>query len=467
MKSERVLVLEIGERLIKVCGAVISKKEKKIEALEVFEFFEGPAFWEIEAVFLKFKKLKYEKIIILLSRSSFLIKYMELPSSDLLEARKMLPFQLKKKAFYLPEDAAYDYSIVQTKKNYSKALIFIIQQKRIANILELIKKYKITPKVMTINSWGLLNRFISREEVWEGKTASFFILVDIDKDMAQFLAVDRQGLVFSRAFSHQNEEDILKGVNQSAGIFKEEFPNIEFKKMIFTGLKKEAVFKSIKGVEAVFADSLDSFVLTRGVRSGKELDDFSFAACLGVCCIKNSPKFDFLPEFLKKKKADKKRRKKYLKAFFIAAEIVLLFSIFTFKYISDRYLCLNYLNSALEEISAEAKELEGLSNKLKILKEEPGDRAYFSEAVYNLIMSLPQGAQLTFTDFKDNGEFAIKGYAQNNTQVFSIKSSLNSSGSLKDVQIKYAAKIKQDDETLVEFYIYGKIRGSGPIVRPQ
>jgi len=456
MKSKKTLILEVGERTIKACGIVMSKKQRRIGSLEAFEFSARPGLEDIEKACAQFKKEKYEDIIISLSRRSFLIKYLELPSSDEKEIKRMVPFQAQKKIFSLIEDADYDYSVTRIQENSSKLLFFIIQKKMTAGVVEFIKKNKIEPLALTINSWGLYNWAVTHRSSLKSRLDFPFVLIDIDKDSAQFLAAGNEGIKFCREFSYHSQEDILTGISQSLKILEKEFPGIKLNEAIFTGIKKEAVIEKISWAKAYFINSWDTFSLSAQKAARK---DFSFTSVLGLSRALEPARFDFSPQTLKEKRQHRQKRKKRLKVLAVGAEIVLLCGILVFNYIAGKYLYSGYLDSKLEEIKVEAKELDKIAGKLKILTEEFSNKGSFSEILYDLISSLPAQARLTFADFKENGDFAIKGHTASDEQVFGIKAALSSSKLLEEVKIKYASRIKQDNEKKVEFYIYGKRRG--------
>ncbi|UCD15541.1 MAG: PilN domain-containing protein [Candidatus Omnitrophota bacterium] len=459
MRSKITLILEVGEKTIKACRVASRKRRRKIKAVDVFQFPHRISAQDINDVFLKItNKVKYEKVIVSFPRHFFLIRFLKLPSSNWSEVKKMLPLQISKGVIQPLEDVVYDYALADVKGGYSKVVLFLTQQKKIANLLDFIKQSKVAPSFITISSWGLYQwiRFISR--FLKQKIKEPFVIVDVSDTSAEFLVVGKEGIIFSRAFPYLKEEELKEGINQSLKIFEKEFGGLAFGKVIFTGCRKEEIIKSIDWAQALFIGQLDNFYLDKTVRGKINASGLSFASVLGLV-VGTEPAFDFSPQFLKEKRQHLKRRRRYVKVVALILEIILILGIFTGKYLFDRYAYLNFLNSKLQEVKIEVKELGAVVDKLKILDRELAKSVGFSEVIYDLVSAIPQNTQLSLVDFRDKGDFSIKGYAQNNSEVFAIKKSLSESELFEDVKIKYSSKVKGRKRAEVfEFYIEGRKR---------
>jgi Tfp pilus assembly protein PilN len=454
MNNEKILVLELSDKVIKLCRVKVTKRKKTIDYLQVIKFSHQITAQDISEAFSKFtKKIKYDRIVISVSRLSFLIRFLTIPSQDRKEIAKMLPFQLSKKLLFPIEEVVYDYSLVPRPNGYSKVILFIIQLKKIANVLEFIERNKIDFSAITITSGGLYNWFVFQEKFLKSKFKYPIVLVDVDKDCAQVLVADSSGIFFSRAFPYSRDEDLLGGINQSWKIFEKEFGKTIFNKIVFTGIKKDAVLEEFSS--KIFIKSVNNFSLSKNVIAEKKYNDFSIAAVSGVSVASDLSKFDFLPSSLKKRRRESKTKRKYLKFLTVGVEIILICGMFLFQFMFGKYQQQNILDSQLRQMKKEVKDLQVIKRKVNILdKLEKGGT--FSEIIFDVVSAVPLDTQLTLMDFKENGDFSIKGYAQEDEQVFAMKTYLNKSDVLEDVKIKYASKIKRDERKMVEFYIYGK-----------
>lgn len=457
MKSKKLLIIELGERLIKISQINCQQQKKIVEVIESFEFSRDITSKDIDKALTKFLVAKYEKIIISLSRSFFLIRFLRIPSQTQEEIREMLPFQLAKIVPYSLEEITYDFSIAKVEEGFSKLTIFLIQEKRMRSILEFVKKHKVIPSTVTISSFGLSNWLSFQEKFLDRKITRPVIGIDIDKNYGEFLVSGQKGVMFSRAFEFSTDDSLLEGIRQSIGIFEREFGKIKFNKIIFTGNEKEVIYKKLNWQDAIFIPYWKNFIIDERMKVKVRSQTFSFASIFGLIWEEEPVKIDFSPLYIKKERTDLTKRKRYLEMTLIGLEIILIFSVFLFKYMYDKYSYLKFLDSELERIKGEVKQLDEAVYKLKILDKELKKSLSLPEMLYEVIRELPYNTHLVLLDFSERGEFTIKGYASDISPVFDIVTRLKHSEFFKQAKVKYASKSKQRGEDVVEFYIYGRI----------
>ncbi|UCC95461.1 MAG: PilN domain-containing protein [Candidatus Omnitrophota bacterium] len=458
MKSKRILIVELGEKAIKATESIVSKRKSIILRFET-EDIAGISIQEnIETLFQKFSKSKYENIIFSLPRSFFLIRFVKLPSQDSQEIRKMFPFQLAKIVPHSLDEVIYDFSVVETKDGIAKLLVFLVQKKKVSALREFIEKKEITPSRITITSWGLEKWFFFQKRFLKGVVSWPVALIDIDKYCADVVALGKEGMMFSRSFSYAHTEELLKGIHQSLKVFGNEFGALKFSKVVFTGSRNEDIMRNANLGDSTFLNPWEGFTLHGKAKEKATKSAFSFASMLGLTTEREVPKFDFSFEFVKKGRADFKRKKRLLDIAVVGLEILFIAGIFSFKYVFDKFSYLKFLNSKLNEIKLDPKELDRVANKLKILDNALKNKTLFSELLYATISSITKNTQLTLLDFQENGNFSLTGYAHDIADVFKIVSSLNNHELFKEVKVKHASTIKRKNKSVVEFYIYGEIK---------
>lgn len=455
------LILEVRDKLIKVCAVDTVKRKRVIVFLSAVEFAREVTSQDINEVFLSFsQKTKYDKIVISLPRKSFLIRYLKLPSQDRAEIKAMLPFQLAKKMFAPLEEIVYDFSVVRREQGHSKIILFLIPKNKQNHLTDFLELKKGNQYFITITSWGLNCWYLFQKRFLKNVDKRVLILVDIDREGAEFLVSDEETILFSREFGYLGDDDLSDGIRQSITIFEKEFSGAEFAKIIFTGIKKESVLYRDDGIETVFIDGLENYSIPKSLEDKIDKNLFSFASVLGLATDNDLSRFDFSPSALKEKKVEVKKSKIYSKLFIAGIEILLILGMFIGKCLWDKYQYLDFINSKLQEIKIEAKELDSVSDKIRILDREIIASPRFSEIVYDLVSAVPKNTRLTLLEFQENGEFSVKGYGEDNSAVFAMKAALNVATVFEDVKINYASKLKQGNRDLVEFYIYGKIKVS-------
>lgn len=446
MKNKNILILELGERFIKVCRF----KSKTALNCEVFEFNREPTADDLREMFSSLAVPGTDKVIVSFTRLFFMIRFLEIPSRNPAEITKMLPFQLAKIAPFSLADVIYDFSHVDFADKLSKLVVFLIQNAKTAVFFEVLKEKKIFPAVFTISSEGL-NRWLQFQEKLP---PGVFAVIDIDKYCVEAAVVIETKVIFSRAFPYSRDEEINEGINQSLNIYNKKFPGQQISRIIFTGNRKESVIEKISQADAVFIDPEKKFSTGSGVTAVQE---FSFASILGLTAAKQF-QFDFCPDFVNRKRQKTIRQRILTEAVFIGAEVFMIAAVLFGQYIHNRKGYLNFLDSQLKEIRGEVKELDNITGKIKILDKEINKKTLFTEILHDIISSVPENTSLSLLDFQNNGEFSLKGHAVSRSDVFKLRTLLDNSRLFKKIEIKYAANVKQKNEVLVEFHIYGKVK---------
>ncbi|PIQ89265.1 MAG: hypothetical protein COV72_03955, partial [Candidatus Omnitrophica bacterium CG11_big_fil_rev_8_21_14_0_20_42_13] len=366
-------------------------------------------------------------------------------------------YQLAKVVPYSLEEVIYDFSVLKTDAGFSEFVIFLVQKKRISALLEAMEKLKIIPFRITISSSGLLDWLDFQMSAKGQEEICATALINIDKGEVGFLMVDKNKILFSRSFAYEADPQIYDGIAQTLSIFEKRFGRSAFARAIFTGSKNEDIISN-SGIGAPeYIASWNSFSFKKGLLEKISGSKFSFAAVLGLCLSRDLSPLDFVPDFLKTKKEKSSRRKISIEILQIISTAILIAAAFMFKHGLDMSNYLKILDKRLSEIKVEAQELDIIADKVKIIDRQFRKSAFFSEVIEAVISSLPDNVYLTLLDFQKNGEFSIKGYADEASSVFTLKDSLNKAALLKSAKVKYASKIKQGNHVRVEFLIFGEL----------
>lgn len=464
IQDKNVLILEISQNVIKVCQAKTKNKDNSLVYYNAFPLTRDssdtsnqsaplslPSLEQFRWVWEQLPKIKYDRIYLSLSREFFLIKFLKLPSQNKQELKDMLPFQLSKTLPFPPNEIIYDFSIIEPNPELSKIIIFLIQEKSLANLLDFINNYSLSPSGITITSYGIHNWFLNNNLSSKENST---IIIDIDKSSVEFLVVNSASVLFSRSFPYQEEKEILGGINQSLYIFNKEFSAESIDKTIFTGIKCPEVMSKFTIYTSAFIE--DNYFLLQ--KSSTNNPAYSYAALLGLNLKPILPPLDFSPLTIKAKREHLGKQKYIIKISVIILELLIIFGLLLGKTILDKYKYLKLLNNQLQSIKIQAQNLDTFANRLKVIEKEAKKTARFSDMTVAIISAIPQDTQLTFLDFADNGDFSIKGYTQDMSKVFFLVTALNRSSIFNNVKAKYASQIKRESQNVIEFYIGGKFK---------
>jgi len=454
MKSKQILLIEVGAQTIRACQFTQKGKRRLAKSLNAFEFANELTTQDLEGAFSRLLEAAPDEVIISLSRAFFLVRFIELPSQDVDETRKMLPFQLGKVAPFSLDEALFDFCTAETKDGLSKLTVFLIQKKKITTLLKVIAEKKITPAFITMNSWGLAKWFSFQERFISSRPKGLVAIVNIDKGATDVVVVQKAEVVFSRSFSCGDDEEIIKGIHQSLEIFKKEFPHLAISKIVFTGRERKEAREGLGLGETLFINDREHFSIAKDIEVSDEA--FSYASLLGLMTPHKKHELDFSPHSVTQKRQYVRSRKKIFEVALVGVELIIIVALFSFKYVFDRYTHRGNIDTKLQEIKVEAEELDALSSKLRIIEREFGDKVPFSEVLNVVVSSIPQSIELTLLEFREEGSFSIRGYAQEMSDVFAVVKALNTHPVFDEVKPKYASKIKRRGQTIVEFYIEGR-----------
>lgn len=495
MKNKAHLILEFGERSIKICECSVSGRRVRIDSLQTREFSHDITLADIEAAAGKLIKGGYEKIIISLPRVFFMIRFLQLPSQNRQEIERMLAFQLSKIIPSSPQEVCYSFSFLTIEKagdfnrrlsslghksipaplaeetvrehaplaappggkdGFSEVVVFLVPDKKIAPHLEFIKKHKITPALITMSSYGLYKWWQRQKNVVIEGVFHPALIIDIDKYHADFLVIEKKTLIFSRSFFYSDEAELLEGINHSLVIFEKKFGKQGFSGVAFTGNEKRNVSDKSGLGSPVFIDFKENFSFKQGLLDKLKISDFSYASILGLATENEFSSFDFSPEFVRRRRNTFRNKRNFLGIITVILEIIIICGLLLFNHINRQEKELKFLDGKLKTVKTEAKELDALSDNLTILQNELAKKISFSEIIFQSISALPEDVQLSLFDFQEDGDFSIKGYAGNESGVFLFASSLSKAGAFRDVRVKYTTKIKRKEKTYSEFLIEGR-----------
>jgi Tfp pilus assembly protein PilN len=446
MNSKNTLILEPSPQRLKLC-LVQSSARISVRSLQVFEPGRAVTAGDIATLLAT---LQYERLLICLPRSSFIIRFLELPAPDVQEIARMLPFQLAKSAPFSLDEALYDFVRLGSERGRAQVFAFLLPVKKIAALLEFIRESNVAPVGFALSSEGLA-RWAGRQD--KTAAAKNLLVVDIDGDCADFTVVSQGRLVFSRSFGAASDQDISAGIEQSLGIYRKQFGQKEFAKTIFTGRANRDVADRINFSDTRFIDNFAGYAVENNVRESIEEQAVSFASLLGLVG-RPVPQLDFSPSFVKQGKAGGKLKRRYLDAAVVLGQVAIIAGLLFARGVIDEYRRLRFLDSQLGQITIAAKDLDQIADKLKVL--DKNNTSSFSQVLYQLVAALPPGSQLTFVDFQDNGKFSLKGYVPDASGAFKMVTAFNDSALFGEVKVKYVSSVKQQGIAKAEFYIYGE-----------
>lgn len=464
-------VIEIGEHKCKVGRALFVGNNVCVDKLEHFNYENGFSLESLQKVFTDdlLSSAKSE-LIISLRRSFFMIRFLNLPTTEDVEIREMLPFQLAKQVPFPLDDILFDYTTVHKTEKTSEILVFVLLKKKIKPVLDLLEERSVKPAAITISSGGLANW--AKNYTFSKQDFGTKGMVNIYNDHVEYMVLSDDGIIFSRSFSYEEEYSISEGLRHSLEMFKKNNQGSEPEKMFYTGI-------GLSDEEEIKCNFIDQFSSVESISDYKELkrkktnklyiedsikDSFkksnvSFVSVLGLLAHKDDSLLDFATDSLKKYRKSKGQLALFKNFALIACQFVVFATMLSYFVLYNQNKKINWLNYYLKETKVELKEAKLITDKIRFVEQKAADKVLAAEILVGVFDIVPDKLKLVSFELSKNNEIHLKGYAPRMNVVFKFVNDLNlKSGLFKDVQAKYATKTKTKTNENIEFYISGKIR---------
>ena len=465
MKYKEVIVVEIGQALVKLAIVCFSGKRIKDFSLDVFDASNQEALLRIEKLLSKYSGLnRRRKIIICFPRNLFVTRFLEFPSENEAEIREMLPFQLPKNFPYSLEDILYDFLVVAKSGGVSKVLVFILQTKKVNQALGFLKENKNILVDITVSSVGLYAWIKLQRSFLRRKLGANIILMDIDKNLAELVVISLHSLQFSRSFDFNSFLEFVQETQRTITAFKREFPDFKIDSVVLTGglsLKSmpEDKLKGLFEPHPIFVlESLENIPCSHKIKDLCSNSEFSYSHLVGLSMDHDELPVAFLPDFLKEKKKRLSGKRKIKDVIAILLGLTLIFCALSSYSYSRKNLYLNLLNDSLQEFKLKTQKLDQVLERIKVIEKESKDKNYFSDILSNLPTLIPEDVFLSSLEFDDNENFSMRGYANIPSDVVDFTASLNKASFFQNTEISYINRRKQKTNILIEFRIAGSLR---------
>jgi Tfp pilus assembly protein PilN len=133
--------------------------------------------------FINTQGLSKDNVTLALPRERALVKVIELPSAAKENLRKVLEYELGKYIPFSPDEALFDFQILEEKDNILRVMLVIMRKEDVNEQLDLFKRVGINPQAVEISSTGAINLFYyDQHPSPQGSLA----LVDVEKDSFEF-----------------------------------------------------------------------------------------------------------------------------------------------------------------------------------------------------------------------------------------------------------------------------------------
>lgn len=350
------------------------------------------------------------EVLIFLSRSLFLNRYLTLPTTNDDEIEKMLSFQLTKLIPYSMEEIIYDYKVLNKAENSSSLLVLILQKQKLDILNNFLIKNNKVAQYTGLSTELLLSDY--KDQILDSDNEC---LVFVNDGRAEFVCYDEQ-INFMRSFKYKDDDSMQMHLEQTQQLLQKEFPQVDAEQLIMA--------KPVK-------------------REYSNLNDYEF-------------EYDF--SSLATQRLHKKRvfRKLAVNSVVIALELFIIFSLFAYKTDLIKKRQISFLKSKVKTMKSSLGDSTVVLDKLAVLETLQQGRGVFSVLLSDIVSLLPNRTVISALNIDNNNSFVIKGYAPNMDTIFKYVLALNNKENFAQVSAQNVSKVRQKNSNRVEFSIDGK-----------
>lgn len=419
------------------------------------------------SIYEVFKDKKYkraDRLVLLIPRQLVTLHYVKLPSVIPEEIKEMARLQAAKQLPFDPQEIVLGYQTLRvTQDGYSEIILVIAHQDIINRYLNILKKIKLEPGQITIDSQGIGGWFLLQEDV---KRESYVMIVDLDWDYARVDIIYSGMSVYSRAFvlsldnigeyRRRLSDEIKRSINAYEKENIGERPNIIY----FTGAPE-----SLNSLDDEFMKEFP--VICQKIEENKSIrfkernpetavrdyPKVSFASLYGMVLSKHKHPFNLLPQDAKEKKRKTVYQKELRKTAILSFFVIITISLGMFFNIYIRQIKIDRLNREFLSLSKVVVSVEKMAKKLNYVKGQIYEPVLCLDALTEIFRIAPADINIVSFSYDVNKQVVLKGQADTLSAVFNFVNTIEDSKMFKDVQVRHSAKRKIKNYELADFEI--------------
>jgi Tfp pilus assembly protein PilN len=456
MRAKKIIfILSLAENSLKILKCQLQKAKRTFLDLAVETLPENINEKALaEKLKLIFKSLNYKQhpLIVSLSRSQATFRFLIVPTQAPEEIEKIIYLQAAKYLPYPADELISAYQTILTdKEGYAQINLIMVHKNAIERYLNLFQEMNIKDFQIVLGSYGLSNlyHFIRPQD------PAPVMLMDINSQQAELVIASGRKLYYSRYFKFNKDQPDLEAffneeINKTKEAYLKEVRLEPPAKIILLETTNKQIPLSIERL-----NYLEKIKFPEDLRSKIIHSQTSFVPLIGLGLEDLPSSLDLLPAESKEKKKRACRYNEQLHLTLWGLGIILVWIAIFIKALDNQALYLGRIKDKLNKITKEAKPLEDMENRLRLLNAHTQKKWSSLSLLSEIHKLLPPEASLASLSYDARGELVLRGQAQDLSRVFSFVAQLEGSPLFKQAQVKvrYASKIKIKTAEVVDFEI--------------
>ncbi len=463
MAKKEIFICQVGDHVLKVLVASEAKgfltSHREILPLGVNQA-------ELqEKIKAAFSALGYKSnpLVICLGRVQATCRLIKIPSRDNLEIEKIAKLQASRFLPYPAEELISGFEVVSSdQQGYSLANQVIAHREVISRQISLFQPLNPQSISIFLSSLGVANLW---KQVFP-KDDSSVMVVDMDYLQAEAVIIEKGKMLFSRGFKLENDakkplaEGLAAEINKTQNLFSKESSLPAPQKIFLLGADAGAMriadslrkdFNLMVEAASYFDKISFSQKLDKNILSG----EVSFAGLIGLGMGQLSQNLNLLPDEFKRAGKMVLSRQQYLRKGLIILATLSMLLAGVIKDFDNRTAYLNKLNNELLKVSHEAKPLEELDRRIKLLSGRLSKSSDILSMIKELYQIMPPEVSLSTFSFEVANQVALRGVSGSLNPVFDFAAGLGKSPAFSsyNIKVRYASKKITQAGEVVEYEI--------------
>lgn len=403
------------------------------------------------------------RIILSIPRNLATIHYVKLPSIKPDEIREMSRLQAAKQIPYDPQEIVLGFQVIQSSdEGYSDVVLVIVHQGIITKYLNLLKKHKLQPQEITLDSQGIACWFGLQKHPPIDSPA---IIIDIESGYTRLDVLYRDTFIYSRAFAMDTasptsyKQRLTDEINRSLLAYEKEHIGKNPGKMFITGSSE-----FLAQIDQEFLGNFSSYepqkypqerflTLNQNPKiKTSSLSSNSFAGLLGITLSQTQPAFNLLPEDIREKINQTDSKAELYKTLIFSGICAMTLLAGAFFNISLRQSGIDRLKQELSSLSSDSEKMEGLLKKMNIIRGQLKE-THCLDILTEAAEAAGNEISLVSFNYKSDKPLILKGQAKSLADVFAFVNNLESSEAFNEARLQYSSSRKGQSGEIIDFEI--------------
>ncbi len=419
--------------------------------------------------------LKKPEAICVLPSSVTTTKNIEIPSLDAKEIESIIELQAGRHTPYSREEISIGYiNFGVYQKNYSKVLLVIVNRKVVMRQIHILQAAGIDVTKIIFGPEARAG-FYAQTSDSASREAPLGI-IDIDLLSTDFTIMIRDTVVACRSIpigmSQFSTEDPLVAdrfvaeLKQSIESYQsEDIEKLPSEYMLSNTCENRDALQVALSKNLNITVKMDRYfdkvkVSDTARKTIASCKDVTFLDVIAPLFVVKPNQINFLPQEIQVQRSLEEQSREGIKLGILVLVLLIIVGLIVMSKMSFKSELLDKIKKEYEQTQKDARRLEEVSTRTRIIKAYLSSRLMPLEAVRELYAIIPEDVYLNSLSLDENGKISIDGTSDSMSQVFALVGTLENSSFFKNVKTKSTTAKKERGKDVAAFEINFKLESA-------